>query len=355
MCSSDLITTYTYSTAGTPTGIAPAAGLLISVSNQFARTLSFAYNAASQLVSVTAPDGQITSYQYDGIVPAARLTSVTYPGSINGATSKTYLYENTQFPQLLTGIIDEAGNRLATYAYDSQGRGISTQHAGGADLHSISYGTAGAAVVTDPLGTQRTYNYGTSAGKLAVTGATLPSATGAGDAASRVQDANGFVTQETDFLGVNTMYTWDINRRLPLTTTRAAGRPEAQTRTTQWHPAFRLPVLVTEAGRSTAYSYDSLGNKLSETVTDLATGLARTWAWTYNPQGLADTLTDPKGGVWRFAYDSQGNLVSSKNPLGQPTSYTHDAAGRVTSQTDPNGLVTSYAYDVRGQIGRAHV
>jgi hypothetical protein len=61
-----------------------------------------------------------------------------------------------------------------------------------------------------------------------VTGADKPSGTGNSSAASRVQDANGFITQETDFLGVNTMYTWDINRRLPLSTTKAAGLPEAQ-------------------------------------------------------------------------------------------------------------------------------
>lgn len=136
--------TYSYSTTG----------LLIQVSNQFGRSLSFTYNATGQLATVTGPDGQVNSYGYDA---TGRLGTVTYPG----AGTRTYLYENTTFPQLLTGIIDEAGNRLAAYAYDAQGRGISTQHAGGADLHSISYGTAGAATVTDPRGTQRTYRYTT--------------------------------------------------------------------------------------------------------------------------------------------------------------------------------------------------
>ena len=31
-------------------------------------------------------------------------------------------------------------------------------------------------------------------------------------------------------------------------------------------------MLVTQAGRSTAYTYDALGNKLTETITDTATG-----------------------------------------------------------------------------------
>lgn len=52
------VTTYTYSTASIPTTIAPPAGLLLTVTNQFGRSLNFSYNAASQLMSVTASDGQ---------------------------------------------------------------------------------------------------------------------------------------------------------------------------------------------------------------------------------------------------------------------------------------------------------
>jgi YD repeat-containing protein len=293
------VTTYTYSTAATPATIAPAAGLLITVSNHFGRTLSFAYSASSQLAGVTAADGRITSYGYDGSAATARLATVSYPGASGGMVSKTYLYEIAALPRLLTGIIDEKGTRLATYAYDGQGRGISTQHAGGADLHTVSYGTGGSVTVTDPLGTQRSYNYGIVRGKLAVTGADKPSGTGNSSALSRVQDADGFITQESDFLGVNTMYTWDINRRLPLSSTKAAGLPEAQTRSTQWHASYRLPVLVTEAGKTTAYTYDGAGNTLNQTVTDTASSASRSSSWTYNPQGLVATKTDPKGVVAR--------------------------------------------------------
>ena len=225
-------------------------GLLTQVQNQFGRLMTFSYGNNGKLSTVTVAGVIQLRYQYDGM---SRLSSVQFADN----SIKTYLYENANFPYALTGIVDELGVRFATYAYDAQGRGISTQHAGGADLHSVSYASAGVATVTDPLGTQRTYNYGTAKGQLAVTGADKPSGISASSAASRVQDANGFITQETDFLGVSTMYTWDINRRLPLTTTKAAGLPEVQTTTTQWHPSFKLPVLVTEADRTTAYTYDT--------------------------------------------------------------------------------------------------
>jgi YD repeat-containing protein len=290
--------TYTYSTAGTAASIAPVGGLLIGVTNQFGRTLSFKYNAARQLTSAAALDGRVTSYGYDSTAATGRLVTVTYPPAATGGASatRTYLYESTAFPQLLTGIVDETGHRLATVAYDDQGRAISSGYAGGADLYNVNYSsTSGTATVTDPLGTQRTYSYGTAAGKLAVLGADKPSGSGASSAASRVQDLNGLISQESDFLGINTMYTWDINRRLPLTTTRAAGLPEAQTRTIEWHPSYGLPLLVAEAGRTITYTYDGKGNKLSQTATDSATSQSRTSSWTYNAMELPVTVTNPNG------------------------------------------------------------
>jgi YD repeat-containing protein len=305
------------------------------------------------------------------VTSLGRLSTVSFPGTSGGTVSKTYLYENTTYPQLLTGIIDELGNRLTTYAYDADGRGTSSEHAGGADLHTVSYGAAGVATVTDPLGTQRTYSYGSTKGKLAVTGADKPSGSGNSSAASRVQDADGFVTQETDFLGVNTMYTWDINRRLPLTTTQAATLPEARTTTTQWHASFSLPTLVTEAGRTTAYTYDAQGNRLSQTVTDTATSVARSTSWTYNPQGLLATESTNGIVTQTYAYygatsftgtapnevgHTAGDLQSITNAVGHVTQFTlYDRAGRVKQMVDPKGVVTDIVYAPRGWVGSTSV
>ena len=326
-----------------------SAGQLERVTNTFGRSLVFAYNSGSQLTSINTPDSRIISYGYDN---AARLASVSYPGG----ASKSYLYENASFPRALTGIVDETGQRT-TYNYDNQGRAISTALAGGVDRYQVSYGQANQSVVTDPLGTQRSYSYASQNGKLAVTAANLPSGTSQPDTATRVQDASGLVTQETDFLGVQTVYTWDTARRLPLQTTQAAGKPEAQTTNTQWHPIFRLPVQVTEAGKTTAYTYDALGNKLSQTETDTTSGPSngqiRAWSWTYNALSLIDTATDPMGRITRSAYDTQGNRISVKNALNQETRYAFDAAGRPTQETASNGLFTGYSYDLRGRLLQA--
>ncbi|MBT2337346.1 RHS repeat protein [Variovorax paradoxus] len=320
-----------------------SAGQLASVTNSFGRTLAFAYNGAGQLTTVTTPDARVISYAYDG---SGRLVSVLYPDG----KARSFVYENASFPQALTGIFDEAGVRWGTFAYDTTGRAISTQLAGSVDSYQVSYPSLSSATVVDPLGTTRSYSYGTTLGKLAVTGGSLPSGEGKSDAASRVQDANGLITSETDFKGVVTTTTWDVARRLPTTVVHASGTPDARTVTTQWHPTFSLPALVTEAGRTTAYAYDALGNTLTKTVTDTATNQAQLWQWTYNTQQLVATATDPNGAVTSYTYDLRGNVLTSINALGHVTSYTYDNANRVASSTAPNGLVTTYTYDPRDRL-----
>jgi RHS repeat-associated protein len=321
-------------------------GRLSTVSNPFGRTLTLAYNSAGKLVSVTTPGGKTLGYSYDA---TGRLSVVTYPD----AKTRSFVYENISFPQALTGIFDETNARWATFAYDAQGKAISTQLAGNAETYQVSYPSSGSATIIDPLGTSRTYRYGITLGKLAVTdGSYLPSGTGEADAASRVQDANGLVTRVRDFKGITTATDWDVARRLPISVTEALYEPGVRTTTTQWHATFSLPVLVTKVGRSTAFTYDAQGNKLSEAVTDtlVSPSTTKTRSWTYNPQGLVATETAPNGGVTSYTYDASGNVLTVVRPLSHVTSYTYDSANRVLSQTAPNGLVTTYAWDARDRL-----
>jgi uncharacterized protein RhaS with RHS repeats len=60
------------------------------------------------------------------------MVSVIYPDTtLNDNTdnpSKIYHYENIDYPNHLTGITDELGNRYATYSYNSDGKATSTEH-----------------------------------------------------------------------------------------------------------------------------------------------------------------------------------------------------------------------------------
>lgn len=321
-----------------------SSGALQSVTDNLGRVLQFAYDSQSRLGTVTAPGGETVAYSYGS---NGHLATATYAD----ATSRQYLYEDSRFPYALTGLIDQRGLRFATWAYDSQGRAISTEYASGIFKFTLDYDPlTSTSLVTDPLGTQRVLQHQDVSGKLVFKGASLPCPNCRGDAASNVVNSKGLVTQSANFTGVTSTFAYDESRLLMTTVTHATGRPEAQTRATTWHTTLRVPTLITEAGRTKAYTYDTAGNKLSETVTDTATAQTRTWAWTYTAQGLVQTMTEPNNAVWTYAYDSLGNRATVTNPLLQATTFTHDAAGRVLTQTDPNGLVTSYGYDLRGRL-----
>lgn len=320
-----------------------AAGQLSTIANGFGRSLSLAYNGAGKLSSVTLPDLRVIAYSYDS---ADRLSMVTFP---DGKTRGFY-YENPAFPHALTGLQDESGARFATFAYDSQGRAIDSALAGSVNRYQAVYPSSYSATVTDPLGTARTYTYETRGGELNIGQSSLPSENGGSDAASRRLGTAGLIESETDFKGVKTSITWDTIRRLPLSVERASGKPEALSTTTQWHPAFRLPVQVTGGGLSTGYTYDNVGNLLSRTVTDNLASRSSSWSWTYNAQHLIVTATEPNGAVTSYTYDTRGNVLTSNNALGHVTQYGYDLANRVVSSTTPNGLVTTYTYDQRDRV-----
>jgi RHS repeat-associated protein len=341
-----------YTPAGLLTSITTRAGLvtaltydssnrLAKVTGPFGHAMSFLYNASGNVSTLTAPDGGVYSYVYDA---HNNLISVTYPDN----TVRKYVYENTSFPNALTGIVDENGNRFATFAYDSQGRATSTQHAGGAELTSVAYNSDGTSTVTDARGNIHSYNLTTQFGLVkptAITGAPMPSVGGSAFS----YDGNGFISSKADYDGNVTTYTHDT-RGDETSRTEASGTPLARTINTTWSSTFHLPTLITEpTGRTIAFSYDTHGNLLTRTVT--AGSQTRTTSYTYNAQGQVLTAADPLHHVTSYSYDSHGDVASVTDALGHVTHFSsYDADGRPLRITDPNGLVTTLTYDPRGHI-----
>jgi YD repeat-containing protein len=123
--------TLTYSDSSTSPSVAPVPGLLITVTDTWGRSLGYVYNSQKRIVQMTDPAGGSYAFAYDS---AGNLASITFPDT----KVRQYLYneqahtQSTALPHSLTGIIDENGARFATYEYDTQGRAVSTEHAGGA-------------------------------------------------------------------------------------------------------------------------------------------------------------------------------------------------------------------------------
>jgi YD repeat-containing protein len=399
------LTTLTYSDAATPTTVAPIAGLLIAVRNHFGRELKFVYDAAGRMAQALPPGAVADSgagsasspirYAYEetaslavGVAAQRQLTSVTW----QDGTVRRYHYENTRWPQALTGITDEAGVRWATYSYDYQGRVTRSEHVGGADRADFSYdqapsnrrrttvttyasGSASSAAYefTDQNSMRQTYSV---SAPCALCGTTQQQST---------YNTVGDPTKQIAHDGTVTFYKYDAKGRETERATFAASYGSATTRpalanatkvvSTKWHAPYNLPTQVAEPNKTTANTYNSKGmlTGTSWTATTDATGAAKftavksgsTYAtgWSYSASNLATTIvaketaagatTAVETGRWTAAYAAIGDLtrvtnVTDSNRFGRATAY--DAHGRLSNGTTSSGTTVSMRFDGRGRL-----
>ncbi len=417
-----------------PPAAAPAAGLLQCVSDQSGRQVNFQYDFLRRLSKLIDPLGQLYGYAYDesssvvlsGQLLGNNLTSVTYPNGLK----RIYHYNEqehtggTNRPNALTGISDEiaAGQivRYGIYQYDSQGRAISTEHAGSVNRYTVNYVTPyQQSIVTDPLGTQRAYNFSTILGVVKQTSVNQPA--GAGSAAcsdSLSYDAQGNVTSRTDFTARKACYANDLTRNLETarveglvstdacpanvaTYTPVTGTAQRKV-LTQWHPDWRLEGRRSEPKKITTSVYNGqpdptagsaivtcapstalvdgkpvavLCRSIEQATSDetgaqgfaaTAVGTARITNRTYNQSGQVLTHNGPRTDVsdlttYEYYPDTQadwtlGDLKQITNALGQVTRFTrYDRNGQLLESLDANNSKTEHTYSPRGWLTQTKV
>jgi RHS repeat-associated protein len=313
-----------------------AAGRRASMTDGTGAT-AYAYDELDRLSSVTLPGGRVVRYEYD---PAGHRSRLVYPdGKAVG-----YAYDDAG---RLSGVTDWLGQATA-YAHDAAGRLTAT---------------------TYPTGVVETRAY-TGADQLlslsaAKTGTTLTSfAYTLDDAGHRaaVQTPAGPEAYAYDALyrltgvayadGTTQAYTYDaVGNRL----TEAQGGATTSYATTSYayDAADRLTSVT--AGAATAYAWDANGNQTGRG------GDAFTW-------DAEDRLTGATGGGASASYAYRGDgLRHSKTVAGATTAYTWDVAaappvvlqdgqdtyvyglgGRLVSQTDAAGAQTYFLNDGLG-------
>ena len=320
--SEQTVTTFSYETTGdlksTTTGNA---------------TTSFTYNDAGLPLTITDPEGGITTLEYD---------------TIGNLTSST----------------DASGNKTA-YSYDWRGNLLSAKDAEGNET-KYSYNAAGRlTTVTDPKGsiTTTTTDY---AGRI--TNITAPSGSTA-----FTYDKNGNLITATRG-DATTTYTFDSKNRL-----QSAKDPENNLTTYGYASGgvcttcgsnittFTTPTsIVDPLNNVTTNTLDRLGrikevsdplNNLTKLVYDKVGRIkTRTDAennqtgYQYDALGRIKSQSDAQGGVTSFSYDERGNLTSLIDPEGNTTSFEYDKAGRKTKETRPEGQATSYSYYNNGLL-----
>ncbi len=332
---------------------------LMQVTAPTGRKLTFAYDLQGRIIIVAAPDGAITQYAYSA---SGMLTAVTWPGNV----TRQYVYEDARFPTALTGVIDEAGVRYATYAYDDQGRAITSELTGGTDRYQFQYQTNGQTTVTLPSGTTSTYSFLKQNSVLLPTGVSAPCPTCGSTSQSADYDTSGNATRRVGYDGAVTTYAYDALGR-QVQRVDAAGTANAITTTTEWHPNWNLPTKAASPGKLETFAYDAVGNLVSYTsaATNDASGAAGLSAtpmgdvlrtnWTYDSAGRLVSASESTGsvatGAWAVKYDAQGNVQTVTDPNGRTgNAVKYDAAGRLLEAVNTDGERMKYSYNARGLL-----
>ncbi len=335
-----------------------AVGNLATQTDANTHVTSFVYDLAERLTSATKPLGRVWSFQYDPngnrtqIIDAKGdatpltgdgTTTLTYDGLnrlrtvaySDGTPGVTYTYDGNGNR---TQMVDGAGTE--TYAFDVLDRLTST--ARGSDVFNYAYDPAGNVTTrTYPGGAAQTFVYDNDGRLSSGNGATYTY-----DAAS-----NPLTTLTAD--GTTARYGYDrAGRLLEVAHTRSNGTLSRFTYGLD--PAGNRTSMTTRVGTLT-YRYDGL-NRLTEACWSQSTCpggppaaplacISCIGALLSRP---AATTNPPPGETFRaYTYDPVGNRLTETSNAG-PTSYVYDTADRLMSTTAPGNVVTNYTFDANG-------
>jgi YD repeat-containing protein len=382
--------TFTYSDGATPPAVAPAPGYLLSVTDTFGRSVGFEYNAIGLVNKITDVSGQSVAVLYSD----SNLAEIQWQDT----ERKRFLYENGALRWALTGVIDERNLRKSTFGYDSQGRAISTEHAGGVNKYSVTYTSPPAIVVTDtfdasanvflrtrswqvptapllstPLGT--TVNLGVSlvANEPRTVSRSQPAGSGcAASTSTVVYDANGNVATEDDFNGNRQCRAHDLARNLEtvrvqgLAPTQACAAVTAAGATlpagsrkvsTQWHPDWRIETRRAEPGRITTSVYNGQpdpfnGNAVAscapatallpdgKPIVVLCKRVEQATTDANGSQGFSATLQSGVANrVQQWTYSQHGQVLTARDPVNNTTTFAYHAS--TTADVTQGDLATS--------------
>lgn len=229
---------------------------LTSLKDTKGKTLSITYNTKNLITNVTASNGSNINYAYD---TKNRLMSVTKEGN-----TQTYHYENTQYPQLLTGITDSRGIRYATWTYNDNGQAISSEHAGGADKYTFEYLPNNQTRVTNPLGKSALYTFQTIRLEKKIKkieGEAIKSCV----ATNRSFNYNASGLKVSENTKNNATIYYEYNDRGLQTKRRFGGSVLRYESTTKWHDTLPLPIEINNNGQRQSFQYDSDGRLVEYT------------------------------------------------------------------------------------------
>lgn len=308
--------------AGVPVELAHSAGYGVRV-QAIATCAGLRIARLCLAPGVGAREIPLVSYAYDD---AGRLVSITDSSGV------PYLYEWDERDRIC-GWVDRNGHDYH-YAYDQDGRVIRAGGAGGFVSSTIHYDPQNRITsVTDGLGHTSFYYYDRFQQVVKVV-----DPLGGEELIER--DRYGNVTASSDALG-NTARARRDSSGLPV---QVVGPDGAET--TLEYNGLGLPVRISEPnGAIWTYAYDEAGN-----LTRRTDPLGASSSYCYNERGALTAATDPLGGTTTFQVDAAGLPTSATDPLGALWQMQRDEFGRVVAVRDPTGATRREGFDLEGRL-----
>jgi RHS repeat-associated protein len=300
----------------------------------------FTYDAVGNRLTLTEPDGNTVTWQYDSdnrrtkeTNAAGDVTTTTYDGVGNVISTTapnlnvtTTIYDSLDRPSQVSDSVGLA----ASYTYDPAGNRL-TQTDGNGNTTSYAYDVLNRLVTTTDALSQTTVSQYDAVGNL------TKSTDRNGNATTYVYDAINRKTSSTDALGNATQFQYDAVGNLTRLT-------DANSHATQYQfDAVNRPVRETYADSLfRSYAYDGVGNLLTRTDQ-----IGQTTTYAYSDLYFLLSRTYPSAVNDAFTYDLSGRMLSAQRGT-WPVTFTYDGANRVT-QTVQNGHTINYTYNIPGR------
>ena len=309
------------------------------------------YDEADNLLTSTDARGITATNNYDGL---HRLIGVTYPNTLENLSLS---YDDTSNGNngigRLTGFSDQSGH--SEFQYDTKGQLINERYTleGKAYSAAYQYDAAGKLIqFTYPSGRVVNYSYNALGEVLTVTtafaGITKPLATnisyfpfgpmqsmtyGNGLILTQSFDHNyRLLTKEVNGLAKFNFTYSAIDNIIALTDDLNGGENQSFA----YDPLYRLTSATGGYG-DLAYSYDKVGNRLTETDD----GVTDSYAYATDSHHLKSVIGENNT---VFTYDAAGNTLR-KNGM----TFVYNDRGRMTQAINNNGIISNYLYNAEGE------